>query len=63
MVKMTEVKRKAKELALKPGKAKKSELIRMIQRAEGNFPCFETGRGACDQNACAWREECISAPA
>ena len=35
------------------------ELVRSIQRHEGNFDCFGTAwDGYCDQQACLWREDC-----
>lgn len=36
------------------------ELIRSIQRAEGNFDCFRTANGYCDQWECSWRSLCLS---
>ncbi len=55
---------------LKPQQATKSldfknsfldmtELIRSIQRAEGNPGCFGTAQGYCDQLDCAWRTYCL----
>jgi len=34
-------------------------LIRSIQKAEGNEVCFQTGRTACGQPNCAWRNYCL----
>jgi hypothetical protein len=56
---MTQIKAKAKELGIKPGKMRKAELIREIQKAEGNFECFGTADNSCDQMDCCWREDCI----
>ena len=56
---MKEVKEMAKALGLKAGKLKKAELIRDIQVKEGNFPCFGTAEGYCDQMACTFREDCL----
>lgn len=39
----------------------KTELIRAIQKAEGNIPCYATREHECDQVNCLWREDCISA--
>lgn len=51
----------AKQQGLKPGKQTKAALIRMIQRAEGNFDCFGTAvAGECDQLHCLWRQDCLS---
>lgn len=60
MVAITEIKKKAKEMGISSGKLKKDELILAIQKAEGNFPCFKTSAGECEQNACLWREDCLS---
>ncbi len=35
------------------------DLIRSIQRAEGNFDCFGTANGYCDQWGCRWRTFCL----
>ncbi len=57
-----EVKQKAKALGLTLEKtAKKPEIIRAIQMAEGNTPCFGTRPvGDCEQQACCWRADCLS---
>ena len=58
-MKLETVKGKAKDLGIAPGKLKKSELIRAIQRAEGNAPCFETARAdQCGRENCLWRSDC-----
>ncbi len=50
----------AKARGIKSAKLSKAELIRTIQREEGNFPCFGTAvDGSCDQVNCAWRSDCI----
>ena len=52
----------ARERGLQPGKAEKEELIKAIQRREGNFDCFATAYdGMCDQPACLWRGDCFAA--
>lgn len=51
----------AKEKGIKPGKRKKTELIRFIQAEEGNFACYASAHsGECDQRDCLWREDCLS---
>lgn len=58
-MKMQEVRLKAKELRISSfGKTKKA-LIREIQRAEGNFDCFKTASGYCDQWTCCFRADCL----
>ncbi len=37
----------------------KAELIRQIQRAEGNFDCFGTATDHCDQLDCCFRSLCL----
>lgn len=59
MLKMEEIKTKAKDMGLKLGKKNKSELIRSIQTAEGNPACFDTGQSSCKQQDCLWRSMCI----
>jgi hypothetical protein len=53
----------ARELGLKPGNAAKTDLIRAIQRHEGNFDCFgRADSNYCDQSACLWRSDCMPMP-
>lgn len=36
------------------------ELIRTIQRSEGNFDCYgKATEGTCDQPECLWRPDCL----
>lgn len=50
----------AKERGIDSARLGKADLIRVIQRDEGNFPCFGTSLdGVCDQTGCAWRGDCI----
>lgn len=50
----------AAELGLKGvSRMKKADLIRTIQAHEGNFPCFGTADGHCDQMSCLWRADCL----
>jgi hypothetical protein len=59
-MKMQEVRGKAKALGLKKTFGlSKLELIRQIQRAEGNFDCFGTAKDFCDQVQCCFREDCL----
>lgn len=59
-MKLDEIKKIASLHNIKSGKAKKSELVRAIQQAEGNEPCFDSGKAArCGQDGCLWREECV----
>jgi hypothetical protein len=56
---MVAVKAKAKAIGIKTGKMRKAELIRTIQQAEGNSPCFQTLKDDCGQQDCCWREDCL----
>ena len=37
-------------------------LIRSIQRAEGNMDCYRRGRQQCDRLDCVWRDHCLKEP-
>ncbi|MDD2853874.1 MAG: SAP domain-containing protein [Desulfuromonadaceae bacterium] len=58
-MKLEEIKVIAQLHSIKVGKLKKAELVRAIQKAEWNEPCFEVGKSAtCGQTGCSWREIC-----
>lgn len=58
---LKEVKEKAKNYDIKVGRMKKDEIIRSVQRAEGNFDCFGTAlSGNCNQPECLWRDDCLN---
>ena len=60
-MKLQKVKAIAKAKGIEAGNLKKPELIRAIQRAEGNFDCFgSAASGFCDQVNCMWREDCMA---
>jgi hypothetical protein len=57
---LKEIREIAKEKGIKVGNMKKENIIRSIQRAEGNFDCFgRAGSGVCDQMNCLWRKDCL----
>ncbi len=56
---MEEIRQKAKTLGIKETRINKMELIRAIQGAEGNFPCFATAKDYCDQFICCFRSDCL----
>ena len=58
-MKVSEIKKRAKSLGVTIGKRRKAELIRAVQEAEGNFPCFGTAQGYCEQQDCCWRDDCL----
>ncbi|MDD5306706.1 MAG: SAP domain-containing protein [Deltaproteobacteria bacterium] len=55
-----DTKKKAIAIGVQPGKMKKAELIRAIQTAEGNTPCYGTNRGDCPYTDCCWFEDCAA---
>lgn len=63
-MKIQELRVIAKARGIKTARRRKGDIIRAIQQAEGNFPCFGTAvDGCCDQGGCAWREDCLPGPA
>ena len=56
---LADIKVKASEMGIKPGKMNKKELIHKIQSVEGNIPCFDTGQDDCKEMDCTWRDDCI----
>jgi hypothetical protein len=60
-MRISEIEKKAKSLGVKDTwKYSKKDLIKAIQRTEGNFTCFGTAlSGRCDQMACCWRSDCL----
>ncbi len=59
-MKMQEIRSMAKTLGINSFGKTKVELIKEIQRKEGNFDCYGTAKGYCDQNECIFRPSCIS---
>ena len=59
-MKINEIKKIANRHNIDQGKSKKkSDLVRAIQEAEGNLPCFENNKSAeCGQDNCLWRADC-----
>lgn len=56
---MNEIKTIAAEHGVKPGKLKKAELVRAIQKAEKNPECFMIGLlDQCVEYDCLWRGDC-----
>ena len=57
-----EIKKIAKKHGIKVSKMRKAELIKAIQKKEGNIPCFGTDRfERCDEMNCLWRKDCQKA--
>ena len=58
-MKVQEIKEIAQRMNIHCGKMKKGELIRLIQRKEGNAECFDSGQSArCGRHGCLWAEDC-----
>jgi hypothetical protein len=58
-MKIDEIRPLAAKKGIKAGRMKKVDLIRSIQKAEGNDQCFDTGMAQqCGQQDCLWREDC-----
>ena len=55
-----ELRKMAKALGIKTTGLKRAEMIKEIQRTEGNFDCFDTATDYCDQKGCLFREDCLS---
>ncbi len=56
---MKKIKEIAKDKGVKPGNMSRTDLIRAIQRAEGNSDCFATMHVSdCNQSNCLWRLDC-----
>jgi hypothetical protein len=59
-MKIQKIRSIAKEMGVKSARMSKGEIIRAIQEAEGNFPCFGTARdGFCDREDCMWKGDCL----
>lgn len=59
-MRLSEIERKARSIGIKDTcKFSKKELVRQVQRKEGNFDCFSTGKRYCEQLLCCWRSDCI----
>jgi len=53
-----ELRKKAIDLGVQPGKKRKHEIILEIQIAEGNTPCYGTNDGTCRHGDCCWLVDC-----
>lgn len=57
-MKIQKVRAIAKAKGVNSARMSKGQMIRAIQEAEGNFPCFGTALdGHCDRGDCSWRED------
>jgi hypothetical protein len=61
-MKVAEVRELARQHGLKTTRKTKTNMIKQIQLAEGNFDCFSTAtNGYCNQDSCLWRPDCFKA--
>ncbi|MBM3246198.1 MAG: SAP domain-containing protein [Candidatus Omnitrophica bacterium] len=59
-MRLAEIEKKARNLGIKDTwKFSKKDLIKTIQRKEGNFDCYGTAKGSCGQMVCCWRDSCL----
>lgn len=54
-----ELRKMAKAPGIKYGGLRKADLIKQIQKTEGNFDCFGTAIGDCDQIHSLFRDDCL----
>jgi hypothetical protein len=58
-MRVDEIRNLARGRGIKTGKLTKGELVRAIQRDEGNCECYGgAGRVPCDQAGCLWFADC-----
>jgi len=60
VMKLNEVQKMAKKHGITSFGKTKANLIREIQLEEGNFDCFGTAIGYCDQVTCCFRSTCLN---
>ena len=58
-MKFREVQQRAKSVGVRCVGVKRPDMIRAIQQAEGNLPCFARSNGGCSQTGCCWRADCV----
>lgn len=59
-MRLSEVEKIAKEKGIKNSWIfSKKDLIKEVQRIEGNSQCFGTAGKNCVQSSCCWREDCL----
>lgn len=59
-MRLADIEKKARSTGIKDTwKYSKAELIKEIQRKEGNFSCFGTANGSCAHLACCWITDCV----
>jgi hypothetical protein len=59
MMKLVNVRAKAKLLGITDPAGERDDLIRQIQKYEGYTPCFKS-KETCAETKCSWRQECLA---
>ncbi len=58
-MKIQDIQKIAKKIGINARKMNRTTLVRTIQKAEGNYPCFATASvQTCGQMNCLWRTDC-----
>ena len=58
---MGRIRRMAKSMGINTYQMKKKDVIRAIQKKEGNIDCYGTSRvESCQELNCSWRDDCLS---
>lgn len=59
-MRLSEVEKIAKDKGIKNSWIfSKKDLIKEVQKIEGNSQCFGTANKYCVQSSCCWREDCL----
>ncbi len=58
-MKIKDIRQKAREMGIPSDDMPHVDVVRSIQRAEGNAACYDTGRAVeCGQHHCLWKYIC-----
>ena len=56
-----EIRKVAKGMDINTYRMKKTDIIRVIQKTEGNIDCYGTARvESCQEQMCLWKNDCLS---
>lgn len=59
-MRLSEIEKKARSMGIRDTwKYSKKELVKNIQRSEGNPDCFGSALDNCSQLSCCWRADCL----
>jgi hypothetical protein len=60
-MKYNDIRNMAKRMGINTHRMNKTAVIQAVQRGESNIDCYGTPRvDKCNENACLWREDCLS---